>query len=174
LFSDSDTAVSFDGVSGQVSLPNSLSLGVGSPVTVEFWAYVNSADVGGRSAFTLGGLNDPNRAQAHVPWSDGNLYWDYGTSGSGRVSASYASYLNKWTHVALVSAGQGGNFQGIYLNGQLVASKASSTGPTQAVSGGSIAAWPACGCWQKGTIDEFAVYNTALPANTIQQHYQAR
>jgi hypothetical protein len=173
LAHDPDTAAWFDGGSGQVSLPNSLTLPLNSQVTVEFWAYISSSDVGNYSAFTIGGLGDPNRAQAHVPWSDGVLYWDYGSTATGRISTSYTSYMNKWTHVALVSEGRGGHFQGIYLNGQLVASQPSSDGPTQAVSGGSIAAWPSCGCWLRGRIDEFALYNTALPASTIQQHYQA-
>ena len=110
LASDSDTSASFDGSTGRVSLPNSVTLPVNSPVTVEFWAYVSSADVGNRSAFTIGNLDAPNRVQAHVPWSDGNLYWDYGTYSAGRVSTSYASYLNKWTYVTLVSDGSGRAF----------------------------------------------------------------
>jgi hypothetical protein len=173
LTSDSNTAALFDGVSGQVALPNSLSLPLNSPVTVEFWAYVSSADVGSRSAFTIGGLNSPDRAQAHVPWSNKTLYWDYGSLTGGRVTTDFSSHLDRWTHVALVSQGRGGAFQGIYLDGQLVSSKSSSDGPTQPVGGGSIAAWPSNGLFQKGRIDEFAVYNTVLPATTIQQHYRA-
>jgi hypothetical protein len=173
LTSDSNAAALFDGVNGQVSLPGSLALPLNSPVSIEFWAYVSSADVGSRSAFTIGGLNTPDRAQAHVPWSNRVLYWDYGSLTSGRMTADYTSHLDRWTHVVLVSQGRGGTFQGIYLDGQLVSSRSSSDGPTQAVSGGSIAAWPSNGLFQKGMIDEFSVYNTVLPATTIQQHYNA-
>ena len=119
------------------------------------------------------GSNSPDRAQAHVPWSNRVLYWDYGSLTSGRVATDYTSHLDRWTHVVLVSQGRGGAFQGIYLDGQLVSSRNSSDGPTQPVSGGTIAAWPSNSLFQKGRIDEFAVYNTVLPAATIQQHYNA-
>lgn len=36
---------------------------------------------------------NPDRVLAHVPWSDGNVYWDFGnsTSGSGRLGAAYGT-----------------------------------------------------------------------------------
>ncbi|MBX7154838.1 MAG: LamG-like jellyroll fold domain-containing protein [Candidatus Kapaibacterium sp.] len=90
-------------------------------VTIEWWHYVDSASVRNSSAFAVGTADDGNnRCQAHVPWSDRKIYWDFGSTSGGRISTDYTPYIGKWTHVAVVSDGK--NFKGIYLNGQLVES----------------------------------------------------
>ncbi|HLX60679.1 MAG TPA: MBG domain-containing protein [Planctomycetota bacterium] len=85
--------------------------------------------------------------------------------------ANYAPYLDKWTHVALVSAGVGGNFKAIYLNGQLVASASSSDGPQVPISilqVGHSAADPVGSTHHHGIIDDFQIYNRVLSAYEIQ------
>ncbi len=89
-------------------------------VCIEWWNYVDSADVRNATAFSIGTADDANnRCQCTGPWSDKNLYWDFGALSRGRVYTSYAPYFNKWTHIALVSDAK--NYQAIYLNGQRVA-----------------------------------------------------
>lgn len=95
----------------------------GGPVTVEFWNYVKATELRPSSVFGAGYQDNPsNRFQAHVPWNDRVVYWDYGNieKDTGRISAFYGPYLDKWTHVALVSNGR--NFKAIYFDGELVAS----------------------------------------------------
>lgn len=159
-------ALTFDGTNDYVDVSGFSS--TGGPITVSFWNYVSSADVRASSAFSVGD-NGPgtNRLQAHAPWSDQNLYWDYGNiSGNGRISTSYASYLNKWTFVTLVSAGVSGNFKAIYLDGVLVASSNSSDGASRTdlnigrFFGGNV--------YEKGRIDEFRIYNVVLTQPQIQ------
>jgi hypothetical protein len=159
-------ARNYDGIDDDISLPSGVSLALNDPVTVVFWGYTPGSLQ--TSAFTIGNLGDPNRCQVHAPWVDNTLYWDYGNSGgTGRVTVAFSSYLNKWTHVGLVSKGNGGDFKGIYLNGALVASGASSDGPDQAVSGGFIGAFPGNAARYTGRIAEFAVWNVVLLANEI-------
>ena len=80
-----------------------------SAVTVSFWNYVTSAEEQTSFAFTVGNsaATDPHRFAASAPWSSGILYWDYGINGTGtgRVQATYTSYLGAWTYVTLVSTG---------------------------------------------------------------------
>lgn len=137
----------------------------GGPVTVEFWIHSNGNY---NSAFSIGGLNNPNRAVGVVPHSDGNLYWDYGnTAGNGRLSIPYAAYVNKWTHVALVSAGNGGSFKAIYLNGvQVASSTAASDGPDVSLSGLTIGNW--LNNYAGAKIDEFRIWNKVLSTNEVQ------
>jgi hypothetical protein len=103
---------------------------VGWPATVEWWGLTRAIDVevdklmaSGSSLFTVGNheadgnwcpddSNDGShrycggRFQAHAPWADGMLSWDYGWSPGlkGRVSRDMRSYYNRWTHYALVSS----------------------------------------------------------------------
>jgi hypothetical protein len=56
----------------------------------------------------------------------------------GRISINYGPYYDNWTHVALVSAGNGGNIKAIYINGKQVASASSSDGPDIVLSGLSL------------------------------------
>lgn len=68
------------------------------------------------------------RAHLHIPYSDNNLYWDFGnaTAGSGRLSVSIASYLAAGTiNIWGFSAGSRG--REIWRNGVLLASNSSAT-----------------------------------------------
>jgi len=132
----------------------------GGPVTIAYWNNVTTAQVRNSSAFNVGNTDNPNRFHAHSPWSDSILYWDYGDLGAnGRISTNYAAYLNKWTHVALVSEGVGGAFKAIYLDGVLATSQASSDGPKIALTGVNIGRWPGTNLDHAGLIDDFRSLN---------------
>ncbi len=152
---------------------------IGGPISIGFWVEVLSANVGGRTAFSKS--NNPNppaedRCLAHVPFSDSTLYWDYGnaTGGSGRLSTSFASYLNKWTRVLLVSAGSGGSHQAIYLDGRLIASQSASASPSAGSAfmlGGTDTG--GTDTQHKGMLDDFKVWNRVLSAADAAHDYQA-
>ena len=148
-------------------------------VTVSFWNYVASADVQVSFAFTVGNTAAGNNQRfcASVPWSDSILYWDYGwgsNGNAGRVSTSYAGYLDAWTYVTLVSTGSGNTFQAIYLNGALVASSASSLASIE-VGDLYIGAYPNATAYgppyHKGKIDEFRISNVVRSASWILAEY---
>lgn len=128
----------------------------GGPVTVSFWA-VTFTD-GAYSAFATEQGNDNYRFQVHLPFG-GSIYWDYGNSSSGRLSTSYSAYINKLTHVCLVSNST--NFQAIYLNGIQVASQASAANPAPGTTI-IVLAWPAAGLGFNGTVNNFCIWNRVL------------
>ncbi|HEV3026007.1 MAG TPA: LamG domain-containing protein, partial [Planctomycetota bacterium] len=167
LFPD-PTSMTFNGSNSSVSIPSFTFDGTG-PVTIAFWNFVATANVQNSSAFSIGNQDAPNRCQAHAPWSDKWIYWDYGNynTNSGRVSANYTTYLDKWTHVALVSTGSGGAFQGIYLDGVLAVSSTTPVGPTVTFTGATLGAWTGAGLYHKGGIDDFRIYNRVLSAQDI-------
>jgi hypothetical protein len=144
---------------------------VGGPVTVTFWVYVRSSgDTQDGSAFSVGGLDNPNRFQAHVPWGDGNLYWDYGDlNGNGRLRADFNGFRDKWTHVALVSQGVGGSFKAIYLDGAPVTpnggSSTVSDGPRTSLNGLTLGRYG--NNWFHGRLDDFRIYNSVLAPSVI-------
>jgi len=149
-----------------------------SAVTVSFWNFVATANLQNGFAFTVGNSadTDPGRFSASVPWSNSNMYWDYGgiTYGTSRVSTSYTNYLDAWTYVTLVSTGSGATFQGIYLNGALVASNAKSTSSTvtgDLIVGGYPWATQYGPPYEKGNIDEFRISNVVRSASWILAEY---
>jgi len=149
-------ALNFDGVNDRVVIPNINWSGRGCPITVEFW---NRVDAGKVSTSFMLGSNAAHRISSHTPWIDNILYWDYGNTIAGRIAVDYTPYLGKWTHVALVSAGNGGNFRGIYLDGVLVASINSSDGPDVDLNGLILGSdGIGGGVFHQGSIDEFRIW----------------
>ncbi|MFN5865682.1 MAG: LamG-like jellyroll fold domain-containing protein [Candidatus Kapaibacterium sp.] len=152
---------------------NDLALQAGSAVTIEWWQKVDSADVRTSSAFTIGSKDDAaNRCQAHVPWTDRKIYWDFGNiNAGGRLVGDYSKSLNKWTHVALVS--DGARFKAIYLDGQLQVSEERASAITTLgilrlgqLAGGSTLV--------KGGMREFRVWNRVRTAEEILRNMNER
>jgi hypothetical protein len=161
LAGDSDTAAGFDG-GGYVSLP---ALGSSSTFTVEGWTNLTSAAAnnsnGNNTLYGAGGtlrlIVRPTGVYAGV-WVGGTEY---------RLQPNTATNVGGWVYWALV---RDGSSLTIYRNGTALAS--TSTLPTTAGSlTGTIGAQNASDYRLHGAIDEVALYNTALPATTLQQHY---
>jgi hypothetical protein len=170
-------AAHFDGVNQDVESSSFPWTGT-SAVTVSFWNYVTAAEEQTSFAFTVGNsaATDPHRFAASVPWSVGILYWDYGnnTAGTGRVQATYTSYLGAWTHVTLVSTGSANTYQAIYLNGTVVASASSSASSTvtgDLIVGGYPYANQYGSPYHNGSIDEFRISNVVRSPSWILAEY---
>ncbi|HEX7901119.1 MAG TPA: LamG-like jellyroll fold domain-containing protein [Planctomycetota bacterium] len=162
------TSMSFDGVDDLVS-ETTFPWPTGGPVTVAFWNFVPTGSVQNSSAFTVGNMDNANRFHVHGPWGDSVLYWDYGDiNANGRISANYASRVNAWTHVALVSEGVGGAFKAIYFDGTVAASATNSNGPVVALTGLQIGSWTGPALRHKGLIDDFRIYGRVLTPAQIQ------
>ncbi len=170
---DSLGAYRFDGDGDKITAP--MSLPAGSPVSVVFWNYVATADLNNAGAFSGNqGGDGTSRFMSHAPYSTNVLYWDYGDqSVNGRLTTSYASYLDKWTHIVLVSEGTGGNFKGIYFDGVLVAQGDSSDGMDVDVSE-MVIGQAQGGNSHNGSIDEFQVYDRVLSVEQVLALYNNR
>ena len=159
--------IDFDGINDR--LINAGFAWTAVPVTVTAWNNVATAEVkvSNLFGFTVSGTE---RLATHAPWSDNTIYWDYGTccGAPGRVSTNYTSYRNKWTHVGLVSQGTGGSFMGIYLDGSLATSIASSDDPNVTLTGFSLGSdLTTGGNHHDGRIDEFRIASVARAGSWI-------
>lgn len=147
-------------------LVNNALLFQGKQVTVEYWAYVTAADVGNRSAFNVGQADEStNRFQAHAPWRDRKVFFDFGnTRTGGRVEAAYDNALGGWNHVALTSNGL--DRMTVYLNGEPLAQSSFATAPTDQTSitigGNRIGRF-----LFKGLMSDFRVWNEERSAQQI-------
>jgi hypothetical protein len=138
---------------------------MGGPVTVEFWQLVRSSDVRNSTAFMIGESdNTRNRFQAHAPWSDRRLYWDYGNvDDRGRISIDYSRWLDRWAHVALVSNGV--DFKAVYIDGELIASDNTASAPTllrRLTLGGMVGS-----LYHAGLVDEVRLWKVARTREQI-------
>lgn len=136
----------------------------GGPVTVEWWQYVHADSVRNSSVFAVGRSdNTGNRFQAHSPWGNGNIYWDYGsTGGTGRLETRYRG-VGRWMHVALVSDGK--TRMAIYQDGELTAQREGAMEPSnlQEISIGSQHR----SNYFAGLIDEFRIWTVARTQDQI-------
>lgn len=163
------TALWFDGANDYASIPAFGDALPRNEVTVEFWIYPD--DTATRSAFGLNPDSAINRFQAHVPWSDGRVYWDLGNINlGGRLAYTPpVSLAGRWHHFAFV-ASQAGNYMRIYRNGVLEAQK---TGMRAFIGGnfefrlGALGA----GTFFRGRLDEFRIWNVARTDSQIAENF---
>lgn len=156
-------SLDFDGSNDFVT--NAAFAWPGGPITISWWNFAR----GGNNAFNIGGGESAgSRVLCHGPFSDNNLYWDYGnsTAGSGRISTSYAAYMNLWTHVTLVADST--SFQAIYINGKLVTSQAASVNPAARTSIRFGRATES----HNGKINDFRVSARVYSPVEVDQHHQ--
>lgn len=131
----------------------------GRAATVEYWSYVAPTQLMNSVSYSVGEkADDSKRLQAHAPWGDKTLYWDYGDwRESGRVSTSYETKLGAWTHVAMVSNGY--DSMAIYLDGKL-AKRSTFTDAPKLLKQLTIGGNPHSKTWFKGNIRDFRIWNT--------------
>ncbi len=159
------TALEFTADGDGVEIPD-FAWPEGGPITIAFWNHVEAKDVRAGCAFGVGG--GAHRIMLHGPWGDRNLYWDYGElKAKGRIIAGYAAGLGKWTHIAVVSGGNGGKFKGIYIDGALAASSPDCEGPAMPMKHLSIGHWGKD--YHGGRIDDFRIYSRVLDAEEIRR-----
>ena len=115
---------------------------------------INTNTVG--SLFGLKGQDNPNRIQAHAPYSDGVLYWDFGDSGgTGRVTASGLFTAGVPAFISLTS-GDTPAGKAIYYNGIQKASNGNSPAISVTATEFQVGGWnysdtnanrQETGCW---------------------------
>jgi fibronectin type 3 domain-containing protein len=157
-------ALSFNGTSNMVVIPNSASLNLSAGMTLQAWIMPTAVQSGWRTvmqrevdAYFLNASNDNGPL---IPSGGGHIgdqvQW---------VSGSTASPVNAWTHLAMTYDGAQ---MRLYVNGVLAAGQ-TATGPIQTNSnalriGGNVP----YGEFFQGLIDEVRVYNRALSQAEIQ------
>ncbi len=141
--------------------------GSGTEITIAFWAQSNDV-VNAQSV--IGAADDPGgggRINIHFPWSDGNIYWDFGAG--GRISFAYPSNINSgWHHWVFISSGA--NYMAVYEDGSLLASQ--NSGATY--SGNQILLLGDFeGFFYNGYLDDVCIYSRALSSSDVTDLYNS-
>ena len=164
------TALGFDG-SAYVDLPAEAWSTIERQATFTFWAYGDPA-AQPQANFIFGAFQDPPNNEsrvmsAHVPWSDGTVYFDTGGTTAGgydRISkaATAGEYEGSWQHWAFVKDADSGD-QKIYLNGVLWHSGTGMTRTMTGVTKFTIGTKPSLAeGWYYGMMDDVRLYDHVL------------
>jgi len=168
------SALYFDSAAkAKVGLPAASLAPVTNAVTFSFWQYGSSRQPIDSSVFqaSAGGGRMLN---VHVPWSNGNVYWDAGQPNDyDRTfnAAATSDYKGQWNHWAFTKDASTGDMR-IYLNGNVWSNITGATKPMNGADAFYL------GCFADGTemfydgiIDEFRVANVAQSADWIKASY---
>ena len=155
-----------------VPLNNSLAA-IDSLITVSFWAYGDSAiQPSNGSCFEAIDAAGNRILNSHTPWSDSNVYWDAGFSGTSYDRINKVATSNEiegmWNHWAFVKNSNTGAMK-IYLNGVLWHSGTGKTKPMNNIHEFKIGRGVSNSSNSyAGKMDDFAVFNKELNETEIQ------
>jgi len=172
-------ALSFGGTS-YVDVPPASWSTIKTQATVCFWAYGDPVQQP-QANFIFGAFSDPanneaRKMSAHVPWSDGTIYFDTGGPTYDRINraGSVSDYEGTWTFWTFLKNADTGAQQ-IYINGVLWHSGTGMTKTMEGVTKFTIGTKPSLlEGWYRGMIDDFRLYDTALSVDEIQEAMTGR
>ena len=176
LAGDTDAAHDFDGTNDSVDLAPG-PFGTPARFSVEAWVRIGSQKSGSGQHFLVTDSNDDLGADGFVLSVDSanrpQLY--VGRTATTRVTVSSSAALSVGTTHHVVGTYDGASAR-IYVNGIQRGSVAYSGGITYSASRDLYLARQKkssgrSGRWLDGTLDEVALYDVALPAATVQAHY---
>ena len=144
--------------------------GLSSPstdITVEFWA---RPDAAAKTSIIIASDDEANRFNIHFPWSDNNIYWDFGDiNDGGRLSLAFdSSWFGVLTHWAFTSSASG---QSVYKSGALIASDSDYSTYTKGTDTLDIGELVAQSSYWDGLLDELRISNVARSATWIKASY---
>lgn len=140
-------------------------------ITVGFWAKGDDIQPSNSSIFYAIDKKGNRQLNAHLPWSNGKVYWDCGGDNNGydriEKNAQPENYKNQWNHWAFTKNTQTGTMK-IYLNGILWFS---GTGKSKKLDIDQfyIGATNDNSFPYYGNLDDFSVWNKELTESEIKQ-----
>lgn len=157
------------GPSGNFRFENELPQ-VTDEITVSFWSFGDYKLPVATTIFE--GVDDANRRQAnvHLPWGNGQVFWDCGNNGSNydRINKAVdpSDFKNKWTHWAFTKNTNTG-VMNIYLDGELFHTGADRFNPINIdrfALGSSSGVTPT---FYQGSLDDFQLWSKELTQEEI-------
>jgi hypothetical protein len=143
-------------------------------ITISFWQYGDPV-FQPQNDYIFEGVNAAGQrvVSSHLPWSNGNVYWDAGNTGTSydRIfkAATPGDYEGKWNHWAMTKNTNTGSMK-MYLNGQLWYQESGKTKTMSGIVKFNIGANGLGTTFYDGFIDEFTIFNKELPDTIIQQY----
>ena len=165
---NTNTAATFNGSTQYVRVPYAGALNPSSAFTVEAWAKVTS----GSGTYRTVASSWRSDSRGFGIWAGPNETWEAWVSAGGSdIIAQAPITYGVWTHLVLT---YNGSTAQLYVNGLLASSMAGSYAVNPSVPLAIGAGTYDGSTWQQyfpGSLDEVAIYGTALSSARIQTHY---
>jgi hypothetical protein len=155
----------------EVDVPAAAFANVSDKISISFWQYGDPA-AQPQDGTIFEGVNAQNQRvlNAHLPWSNSNVYWDAGNdNGYDRINklATTSNFEGQWNHWCFTKDASTGSMK-IFLNGVQWHTGSNLDNLMDGIARFSIGGATSWTNFYNGSIDEFAVFNEALDAATIQ------
>jgi len=160
-------SVSFDGTNDHVRIPNSTSLNATTPMTLEAWVKPTALPASGKFGSIV------SKAESYSLQLNGpRLEFTIVQNGTRRRLQAPAGALVAGQTYHVVGT-YNGSMRNLYVNGVSVASGALTGGATSTTSTVNIGSWNGSKEFLRASIDEVAIYRSALSSTRVQAHYNA-
>jgi len=142
---------------------------VSNEISISFWSRGDGRLPVNTSLLEAVDESGNRQINIHLPWANGQIYWDCGNDGNGydRINKPAADqlYKNEWTHWTFTKNASTG-IMNIFVNGELWHTGSAKTKPIQAYAL-NIASNIAETVSYYGDLDELCIFNKALDDNEI-------
>lgn len=167
-----DTYLDFEGWD-YLTVPADVFNTVDSAITISFWQYGNPDIQPINSSVFEGTDENGNRIlNAHLPWSNGRIYWDAGwDEGNDRIDRGTSDagiYEGKWNFWTFTKDVRDGMMK-IYLNGQLWFQGSVKYKPMGGIKNFRIGAGITYEGYYAGMIDEIRIWDTVIGWDEIKE-----
>ncbi|MFN0201485.1 MAG: T9SS type A sorting domain-containing protein [Bacteroidia bacterium] len=151
---------------------------IDSQITISFWAYGDASMPQQTTGFEGVDANNARILNTHLPWDNGNVYWDAGRKfctdgtylGYERIdkAVSAADYKGTWTHWAFSKDVYTG-LMNIYKNGVIFHSGSGKWGLMDGIEKFVIGynQWNSNNVYFRGRINDFQIWKTTLSTSEI-------
>jgi len=147
-----------------IEVPKEVFSTIDSAITISFWQYGNP-DIQPINSSIFEGVDSIGRRvlNAHLPWSNGKIYWDAGFDGNDRIfrQASATEYMGQWNFWTFIKDTRSGSMQ-ILLNGNLWFIGNGRVIPMNNIDKFRIGAGLTYDGYYAGMIDDFRIWDTVI------------
>lgn len=155
----------------EVKVPAAAFSNISDQISICFWQFGDPA-AQPQDGTIFEGVNAQNQRvlNVHLPWSNSNVYWDAGFDGGyDRINklASASNFEGQWNHWCFTKDATTGTMK-IFLNGAQWHTGSNLDNLMEGIARFSIGGATSWSNFYNGSMDEFAVFNVALDAATIQ------
>lgn len=162
----------FDGTNDYIDLPTSVFPAM-DQITIEL---VNFGIDARNSSVIAGGIGGNQDLNIHLPWGDGNIYWDVGRPFNRVYKAAGSDYIG-WHHWVFTKNPSTG-IMNIYRDGVLWAQNTGQTSPIISLSGGvaSIGRYSngsTNNFYHNGIVPVLKIYDVELTSLQVRHNFNA-
>ena len=163
-------AMSYNGSDSSVALPADAFASIEDEVTISLWVYGSPTQPRADTVFSAEDASGNRVLSIQLPWSNSNVYWDAGNSGTpsyDRIfdSANPTEFMGRWNHWVFTKSTISEEMK-IFLNGSLWHSGTAKVRSMGGIAKAFLGSADGSSNYD-GMIDEVKLYNVALPDNEV-------